>query len=352
MTSPLTRSVVATHATDEGVDGHILGLFPDLVTELGGDPSLLLGKVGIDPLSFVDGRGNATYRQMVEVVARAAVDLACPDFGMRLAKAQAGTIRSPLFQVIENSPTLGDALQLVSTHSYAHSLAAAIWVRRSGETVMIGHDILLEGLPDRAQAMEQILLIAYLSIREITGGMVRARRVEFRHEPVSSMRVYRRFFGCEVKFGRNVDAIVFNRRDLDCPIAQSNDEAFQVALAAINAQFSRRTPPLHAKVRGGVMHLLGSENCTNEHVARILNLSVRSMHRRLQDENTTFRRIKNEVRRDLVLYFLQQTRLDMTIISERLGFSEQSTLTHFCRKWLGVSPSQLRRPLRIEAAKA
>ena len=80
----------------------------------------------------------------------------------------------------------------------------------------------------------------------------------------------------------------------------------------------------------------------NREVAAELNLHPRTLHRRLAAEGTSFQKIKDEVRRDVMLYYLQQTRLDFTRISERLGFSEQSVMTRRCNRWFSASPTRVR----------
>src|SRR3546814_20007257 len=90
------------------------------------------------------------------------------------------------------------------------------------------------------------------------------------------------------------------------------------------------------------MQLLTSGDCTNQRIATELKLHARTVHRRLSVEGTTFHRIKDEVRRDLMLYYSQQTDLEFTRISERLGFAEQSVLTRNCRRWVSRAPTEVR----------
>jgi AraC-like DNA-binding protein len=110
-------------------------------------------------------------------------------------------------------------------------------------------------------------------------------------------------------------------------------------------------PPLHAQVRGLVMQHVGTERCTNDGVAAELHLHPRTLHRKLRAEGTSFQKIKDEVRRDVMLYYLQQTRLDFTRLSERLGFAEQSVLTRSCNRWFGTSPTRLREAGAAEMSK-
>jgi AraC-like DNA-binding protein len=245
---------------------------------------------------------------------------------------------------MKNSRTFGEALDYVSKHAQAHSLASRLWLKRLPEekAVLSGHDILLDRLPHRSQAVEQLLLVGHLAAMEITGGQARVRRVHFRHQPVSPAKVYRRYFGCQVRFGQNEDGVVFFDRDLAAPIIDPDSQVYEQATAFIDAQFAGRRPPLSALARGVIMQLLGGEACDNDRVAAELNLHARTLHRRLRAEGASFRQIKDEVRRDLMLYYLQDTDLEFARISDRLGFAEQSVMTRSCNRWFGTSPTRLR----------
>lgn len=332
------------------VHAKILRLFPELVSDLGGDPEALLAQVGIPLHSFSLDLCRITYRQVVELLELAASRLSCPDFGMRLAVYQSGgRMFGPLGNMMRNSKTFGDALEYVSTHNYAHSLAASIWLMRSRfrKTVFGGHDILIDGLQDKRQAVEQILLIGHLTAMEITGAKARARRVHFRHQPISSRKTYRQYFGCEVLFDQNQDGLVFSLQDLACPVIEPNEQTYKATAAYIAAGFPHRTAPLRAQVRGVVTHFLGAGQCTNEQVAAELKLHPRTLHRRLAASGTSFQKIKNEVRRDLMLYYLRQTDIDFTSISQKLGYAEQSEMTRCCNRWLHASPTRVRLRARL-----
>ncbi|TCM13038.1 AraC-like DNA-binding protein [Novosphingobium sp. PhB165] len=332
----------------ERVDPRILTLFPELVRGLGGEPEALLRRVGCD-VGWSNLRSiEISYRQMINLVAFAADELECLDFGMRLGHLQADAITTPLRDVVRNSLTLGEALNHVVKLSYAHSLAAAIWLRRSPseQTVTVGHDILLENLPDRRQAIEQILLVEYLICVEETGGLARARHVEFRHQPISSPAIYRSHFGCDARFGQASDAIVYYESALTCPILSPDSMVCRSLIADIDAAFAEHTPPLHATVRRVIMHLLASSQCTNVEVASQFGLHTRRLHRGLTREGTTFQKIKNQVRRDFLVYLLDKTDLPIAQISERLGFAEQSAMTRFCKQSLAVSPTERRASAR------
>ena len=327
----------------ERVYAPLLLHFPELVTECGAVPEPLLRQAGIGqkPAEIE----QATYRQVAQLLEITAASLGRPDFGMMLATRQCRDgIEGPLGRVMRHARCFGDVLELAVDHSYAHSLASNSWIRRTcpGGPVLLGHDILLDDLPSTCQVIEQILLVGHLIAMRLTGGAVRARRVLFRHRRTSSPEVYRRYFGCEVRFDEAINATAYSERDLACPILSADPSTFRDGLAAVTETFPEKQLPFNRIVRGAILPVLCGSDCTCGHIADRLCLHVRTLHRRLRQEGTSFRRILDEVRRDLARYYLCNTDLDIKSISERLGFSEQSAFARRSRKWFDGPPSQVR----------
>lgn len=337
------RSAMAERV--EAVHAPILQLYPELVSELGGDAGGYFTQAGIDPAEAARGDFHPSYRQTAELLELAAEGLRCPDFGMRLASRQCSVpVSGPLGDAVRHARNFGEALELIASHSYAHSLAAGIWLRRaaSGQATTLGHDILIDGVPARRQLAEFVLLTHQLWAIRLTGGLVRGRRIQLRHQSMSPLRVYRAYFGCDVRFDQAINGLVFHDRDLNRAVVAADQEALQSALSGIESRFPQREAPLSVLTRGVILHFLGTDLCTTETVARTLNLHPRTLRRRLRQEGASFRQILDQVRCDHLAYLLRHTQFDLTDISERLGFAEQSVLTRYCRRWLSLSPTQVR----------
>ena len=327
----------------------VLACFAELVRSLGGDLVVIGEKAGGLPPAEGPERQAITYRLAARLLAVAAEELDYPDFGMRLAAMQNRLgVEGALGRTVRSSPTYGAALATIARYGYAHSLAVASRLLRSEEEggVRLSCDILLSSSPDKRQLLEQILLNSHLTACRLTGDMVRARRVDFRHEAVSGREVYRRNFGCEVRFGQQDNAIHFHETDLDCPVVTADEVAFRQSIAAIEAGFPEKVPPTSAQARGVIVHFLGTDRCSIARVAQVLGLHPRTMHRRLSAEGTSFRGLLDDARRDALLYYLRHTEIDMSGISERLGFSEQSVMTRCCQRWFGKPPRRLRQDLQ------
>ena len=332
-------------STFDVLHADILRFFPDLVAHLGGAPHTLLQRFGGDSSEPAAPSSRLSYRLLIGLLEHASHELACVDFGMRLAALQGGgQVFGPMGIVMKNSPTLGDALSYVAKHSHAHSLAARIRLEPDAaeQCTFVRHDILVGGVPNKRQTVEQLMLLAHLNAVEITGGQARVRKVHFRHQPLSPRSTYRRYFDCEVCFDQKEDGVFFSERDLRCPTIAPSAQAYQASTSLIETQFTRVTPPMHALVRAVLLQFLGTEHCTTTEVAAELRLHPRTLHRRLRAEGKAFQEIKDEVRRDAALYYIEQTDLSLTEIAERIGYAEHSVLSRSCVRWFSAAPSRVR----------
>jgi AraC-like DNA-binding protein len=78
-------------------------------------------------------------------------------------------------------------------------------------------------------------------------------------------------------------------------------------------------------------------------IARRLYLSPRTIHRRLEEEGSNFRAIKDALRRDLALSRLSKTRAPIARIAADLGYADTSAFYRAFVEWTGMAPVRYRR---------
>ena len=80
-------------------------------------------------------------------------------------------------------------------------------------------------------------------------------------------------------------------------------------------------------------------------VAAELDVHPQTLRRRLTSEGTTFKDIKNQLRRDTALHYLGKQGLSIEEIAHRSGFSESSAFIRAFKGWTGVTPYTYRKGL-------
>ena len=100
-----------------------------------------------------------------------------------------------------------------------------------------------------------------------------------------------------------------------------------------------KKPPHTRLIYTYLVPLLDKSGLNLESAANTLGIAERTLRRRLLEENTCFRDILENVRRDFCqLYFLEGTR-SLSDIAIKLGYSELSAFTRAYTKWYGRPPS-------------
>jgi len=319
--------------------------FPEVVTRLGGDPNSLLAKVQIEPAVLNNRHAVIPYRSLVLILERAATELRCPDFGMRLATAQGGVkVLGPLEFAMCNSRTVREAFRYCADHVQVYSTASHMRITPglAPGALFFQLEILVGRLPPHPQSIERALLLTQNIAQTVSQGQVRAREVWITHEPLAPPARYQEYFGAEVRFGQRMDGLFFTERDLDLPIPNVDAQIYELSTDFIENRFPSADAVLSPRVRTIVERLLLEGDCTYNSVASMLGMHPRTLQRRLRSEGESVESIKDSVRREIALRYLKQSSVPLIRVAKMLGYSETSALSRSCYRWFALSPRQLR----------
>ncbi|MBL8472495.1 MAG: AraC family transcriptional regulator [Rhodocyclaceae bacterium] len=133
---------------------------------------------------------------------------------------------------------------------------------------------------------------------------------------------------------------------LDLPVRRDDEALAQFLNGAPGkiAALYRRDRQMVRRVRDIVANSF-PEPLTLEQVARRLNLSTRSVHRRLHEEGSSLRAIKDALRRDLALARLEKTTATIAEVAAELGYADPSAFFRAFVEWTGMAPSDYRKRL-------
>ena len=73
-------------------------------------------------------------------------------------------------------------------------------------------------------------------------------------------------------------------------------------------------------------------------VANQMNISVRTLHRRLKDKNKVYRDVLKNIRKSMAIKYLSDHKLTLAEVALLLGYSDQSTFSRAFSTWYGKSP--------------
>lgn len=95
------------------------------------------------------------------------------------------------------------------------------------------------------------------------------------------------------------------------------------------------------------LHLrVGHTELSIEQIASDLNLTKRTLQRRLQSQNTNFAQLRDDVRFHYAIKYLIDDNLSVDLVSRGLDFSDRTSFTNAFKRWTGLSPSTFRKLFR------
>jgi AraC-like DNA-binding protein len=134
---------------------------------------------------------------------------------------------------------------------------------------------------------------------------------------------------------------------LDLPIRR-DEAALQTFLVGAPGKLTmlyRRDREMVLRVRDCLRDALPEAKPLAE-VASTLHLSPRTLHRRLEEEGSSFQAIKDALRRDLAINRLAKTQQPLSRIASDLGFADPSAFYRAFVSWTGMAPTHYRQRLK------
>jgi AraC-like DNA-binding protein len=155
----------------------------------------------------------------------------------------------------------------------------------------------------------------------------------------------RHFFPCPVSFDAESNAVTFSARHLEAPVIRTEIE-LEKFLPVAPYHVVIKPVASDASISSRIRNLLGDdfreEMPSFEALTGMLNMSPRTLRRRLEKEGTSYQRIKDNARRDVAISSLTRDRMTVSDVAEQVGFSDPSAFHRSFKKWTGLSPGEYR----------
>lgn len=181
--------------------------------------------------------------------------------------------------------------------------------------------------------------------RDVMGPSFVPQEVHVTYAPPAGAEAYPEIFGCNVLFGQSENRLVFDAAWLD-GVPQLGNRTTYSSLARLCDELLHELQ-LRVGLSGRVREILLvnlAQPTTFNAVAKHLKMTPRTLRRRLQEENTSYRKLIDELRMHVAIKYLRDTNLTIEDIADFLGFSEAANFRHAFSRWTGKPPQEFRRP--------
>lgn len=101
-----------------------------------------------------------------------------------------------------------------------------------------------------------------------------------------------------------------------------------------------------ARVLTALENRIGHSSLAIAHLASDLNLSKRTLQRRLQQDDINFAQLRDKLRFNHAISYLVEQKMSIDSISSSLDFSDRTSFTNAFKRWTELSPSLFRKLYR------
>ena len=249
-----------------------------------------------------------------------------------------------------SAETLGAALERIVRFLRLVLDDLEVEVQRSGNTALLvitQEQPLPVGAPGRIFAFEWLLRLIHGVAAWLVARPLALDEVAFPYPPPPHAAEYELVFAPRCSFDDTRLVARFSAASLDLPVRRDEAALRQYltdAPASITTLY-RRDHALALRVRDIVHAALPAQRPLPE-IARLLFLSPRTLHRRLEDEGTSYRAIRDALRRDLAVEWLTKSKRPLSRIAADLGYADPSAFYRAFAAWTGEGPRDYRQRLR------
>jgi len=244
-------------------------------------------------------------------------------------------------ELVRSSLTLYEALDTAQRMIGGFVSGCRLWLEQRGDVAWFCHQV-NQGFNGGSYQNTQFSLMLMLNlIQQASGPASKAIAIHLQmpyNKEVASFEVFK---DIPLLFGQRFSAIILPIKLFSSPLHPYKQElwlplkeganVFQQTAPAVDLIGSLRQV-LKVKLREGQTGI--------QHIAESAGTSVRTLQRRLNEENIQYLRLLEEARFHLALEFLSQPKVKIKTVALELGYQDCANFSRAFRRWTGMAPKR------------
>jgi AraC-like DNA-binding protein len=321
----------------------VLANYIEVAQQLKLNASDQLRRVGLNKTILSNPDYQIPVDSAITLLEESAHESGCMTFGLLMAESRQLSDFGVVSLLITHQRTLRDVMRVIIQYRHLMNPSLAMYIEDVGDKVIIREEILSDHQIVSRQGIDLALGVLQRMCSALLGSNWHPISVHFRHGAPPELQLHRRIFGCTLEFDSEFNGIVCNAADFDYPNPTADPAMAKYAERFINALPAQNEFSIVQEVRKTIYFLLPMGRATIEQVAQGLGLNVRSMQRQLEESGSVFSDLLNDVRRDLVVRYIENQKFSLSHIAELLGYAMPSSFTRWFSIQFGMTPAEWRK---------
>lgn len=196
--------------------------------------------------------------------------------------------------------------------------------------------------PDLSDILMEIFLGFFYPGKILTG--LPPKKITLAHIPQSPVQYYEDFWNCPVLINQPHYQLHMEQVLLDIAPPTANPENFAMLQRKLAEQLETESNVSKLRLRIEKLLTTGTEGhyLSLEEMADALCMSARTLRRRLEKENCSYKQLVNAVRQRIAEQQLKNPNIPVGQICRNLGFTTDAGFSRAFKAWTGLSPQEYR----------
>ncbi|MGJ8561479.1 MAG: AraC family transcriptional regulator ligand-binding domain-containing protein [Litorimonas sp.] len=320
----------------------LLGLSP-------GDTARLIAGTALTPQTFAAADALISARDHILIFSNALKLSGAPGLGVLFGRRITAVSHGAMGFAVTHSANLAEAMQALVTFMPTRANYFTLSLDQQPEVTTIKVTSRLRLPPEIERFLTDTLFGAFYELAsQIAGPQLEAVQAQVTHARPDDAGLYARHIPFTFQFSQDANQVVVPRALCLQPNAQADSQVYQIARQHCERLLKDADDRIHAGLEQRIvrMMLAGQPGTvTAEMAADALFMTPRTLARRLRQDGTSFRNIRDKVLSRQAVEMLSDPRLSVDAVAALMNFHDAASFRRAFKRWHGKPPHLFRKRL-------
>lgn len=318
----------------------------------GSDPTDLLRRFGLDEQALSEPEARISIPRFMRMGQAAIALTGNPAFGLTMGQLSRPVDAGMAGLAAQCAPTAGEAISTLIHYALltSRNSRGVPWTTNNGREA---HFYSIRPYNVFNFFVVDSVLAAWAQfLRTVVGHDRVIERVSIEYPSQGRDEVFEQWFGCPVRFGAEGNSLRLAAGIREAGSLQAQAAMYEKLAGECQRDLLRIRSGWSTgdRVKDLLPPLLQGDTPSLAAIAEKLGVAPWTLQRQLADEQTGFRELVDETRRELALEYIRETRASLSEIAWLLGFANPAAFHKAWRRWFETSPGEHRKHYLAEQA--
>jgi AraC-like DNA-binding protein len=311
---------------------------------LGADIDALFIDAGLEPRELDDADRRYPVSDLFALYELVQEKTVCPDIGLYIGRIDYINRLNLQLYACSACTTFREYLNVMPSVLRIVGDIGEVKVQREGDFIRLDWQPLAPESANQRFLSDSSLAVAAAIVNSVCVRPIPVRAAHFSYCQPADLSLLKQHFGEHILFNQASSCLYLDRASLDYALIRLDANWVQALAQPIRYLFedNNNSNDFVVALRKTLLRLLPSGHMNIDTAAEALNISRRTLQRRLAEQGTQFLQVLQELRAELALQYLNDERLSITDIAFLLGYGDHSSFSSAFRIWHGKSPRDFR----------